>query len=107
MFYYKYKRLSILAGLVLALLSFGALGNGTEKTVIKDYSTAEFSDTGDWRQRIIGWRAQWTCVNPASCNLSIVLMDGMSLWLACPNGAQVLMHHQNLIIPPACFSDSL
>ncbi len=104
MFYYKYKRISILAGLVVALLSFGAMGNGAQKTVFKDYLYAEFSDSGDWRQRIIGWRAQWTCRSP-SCSLSVEAY-GTSLWLACPAGAKVLMNHQVLIIPPECGSDS-
>ncbi len=106
MFYYKYKRISILAGLVLVLLSFGAMGNGSQKIVFKDYSYAEFSNPGDWRQRIIGWRAQWTCLNSASCSLNVETMNGTSLWLACPIGARVLMNHQVLIIPPECGSDS-
>ncbi len=102
MFRYKYKWFLIIIGLALGLLSFGASSTALSPTVgIKTYSYFQFPDSGVWRQRIFGWRVNWTCMDQSGCYL-IVSSHGYDDTLHCYYGAIVSLRHEMLLQPHEC-----
>lgn len=128
MFYYKYKSVTIVAGLLLGLLSLDAgappmpmervLYNNYQQVILEGRST-------DWVQRIIGWRIDYTCRQSAGCYLAILDSSSMMMTIgnqqnvsastcvaattagyystySCPYRTKVYLLHENFVIPPTC-----